>query len=107
MNLTDYPVPANNNKFGFHLFPFTQDLQDRDEATHRWPLEQTLAMGGQWVCMLTSPGGNKNWVPGTPGACEWSFELSNQLGLWNIVRIYKSSNQIGRASCRERVSDYV
>lgn len=92
MRLQDYPVPANNNKFGYHLFPFPQDLDGRDKAAHLWPLEQTIAQGGQWVCMLSSPGGDTNWPGNTPGSCEWSFELSNDLGLWNIVRIYTSSN---------------
>lgn len=91
MKLEDYPVPENNNKFGYHLFPFQQDLQGRDEAFHRWPLEQTIAQGGQWVCMISSPGGDTNWPGGRPGSCEWSFEMANEMDLWIMVRIYTSS----------------
>ena len=90
MKLTDYPVPAGNNAFGWHWLPQLADA--RPEAETRVQLEAMRRGGATWIKLITSPGGDIAWERGCGrlGACEMTFCLALELGFGVVVRLFNS-----------------
>jgi len=91
MLLSEFPVPKNNNSFGFHHFPWQcMDIKDKSYSWHYDHLKDMKDMGATWLSMISSPGGDGGYTPGNPACSELTFEISNDLEMGNIVRTYNS-----------------
>ena len=91
LKLTNYPVPSNNTKFGFHWYPFEcADISWESYQWHREKIENMKSMGASWISIISSPGGSEGYIAGQPGCSELTFEIACDVGLMPIVRIFNS-----------------
>ncbi len=91
MNLSEYPVPANNNSFGWHYLPQPADSGLTLDVV-RAELQQMQAEGAMWIKLLTAPGGDMGWQRGCAraGSDEMTFceALDQDFGV--VLRLYNS-----------------
>ena len=90
MKLSDYPVPTNNNGFGWHWFPALADVAPLDKTVAL--LQRMQGTGAKWVKLITSPGGDIGWERGNinSGACEMTFCAALDLNMGVVVRLFNS-----------------
>jgi hypothetical protein len=90
MKLSDFPVPAGNNGFGWHWLPALSDVAPLDKTVAL--LKRMQGTGAKWVKLITSSGGDIGWERGATntGACEMTFCAALDLGFGVVVRIFNS-----------------
>jgi hypothetical protein len=90
LKLSDFPVPAGNNGFGWHGPPALADVAPLDKTVAL--LKRMQGTGAKWVKLITSPGGDIGWERGATntGACELTFCAALDLGMGVAVRIFNS-----------------
>ena len=90
MRLSEFPVPSDNNGFGWHGPPALADVAPLDKTVAL--LQRMKGTGAQWVKLITSAGGDIGWERGNTntGACEMTFCAALDLEFGVVVRIYNS-----------------